>query len=79
VITLGIAWWITTTVADDSAPTALANAALTVSTVLLIAAGIVLVLIPRTLRTGAGILIGFIAAMLAAGAVWVLLVLSFVT
>ncbi len=78
-VTLAVAWWITIGLGYRSGQSGFESGALSIATALLIVLGIVLVVIPRTMRTGAGVLVGFIVSMVVAGAVWVLFVLNAVS
>ncbi|MCA0295906.1 MAG: hypothetical protein LCH96_11480 [Actinobacteria bacterium] len=78
--TLGVAWWLTIGAGEDSIwPTMVANGALSVSTAVLIVLGVLLALVPKTVRIGTGLLVGYTAAMFVAGVVWVSVVVNLVT
>lgn len=78
-VTLGVAWAVTIGAGLGVEPRAFTNGALSFSSVVLIVLGVLLAVIPRTMRTGAGVLVGFTLAMLVAAAVWVSVVLRLVS
>lgn len=78
-VTLAVAWAVTIGAGSGVEPRAFANGALSGSTAVLIMLGVLLAVIPRTMRTGAGVLVGFTVAMLVAAGVWVSVVLRLVS
>lgn len=73
-----LAWWgITTAVPYDSPVASALNALILVLPLVLVLAGIVLAAMPRTTRTGAGILIGIGAGILIAGGLCIALLATF--